>query len=216
MSLVMVSGGFDPYHDGHVEYISMARRYGDVIVALNSDAWLTRKKGDAFMPFEARERVMRSISGVCDVYAVDDEDDTVCEAIRSVKPDYFAKGGDRTKHNTPEISCCDELGVQVLFGLGAKINSSSDLIKRQWGEYLVLHRDEKFLVKLLILLPGKATSLQRHAHRVEHWIITSENKYRRVEAGEVHQLRNDGDKPMKVVEVWTGDILSETDIERFA
>ena len=129
---IMVSGGFDPVHIGHIRMIREASRYGDVIVVANSDDWLFRKKGFVFMEWEQRAEILSSIKGVVKVSGVDDSDGTVCHAIRRLKPDYFANGGDRKKHNTPEQSVCDELGVKMLWGIGGddKANSSSELIER--------------------------------------------------------------------------------------
>ena len=98
---VLVSGGFDPVHIGHIRMILDASKHGDVIVVANSDDWLYRKKGFVFMEFEQRAEILSAIKGVIKVSGVDDNDGTVCEAIRRLKPDYFANGGDREKHNTP-------------------------------------------------------------------------------------------------------------------
>ena len=129
---VMVSGGFDPVHVGHIRMIREAAKFGDVIVIANSDAWLHRKKGFNFMDFKARYEILDSIKGVILVDSVDDSDGTVCDAIRRHKPTYFANGGDRGKDNTPEVMLCRELGVKLLWGIGGeeKIQSSSDLIER--------------------------------------------------------------------------------------
>ena len=129
---IMVSGGFDPVHIGHIRMIIDASQHGDVFVVANSDDWLFRKKGFVFMEFEERAEILSSIKGVIKVSGVDDSDGTVCEAIRRLKPDYFANGGDRKKHNTPEQSVCEELGIEMLWGVGGdyKANSSSTLVER--------------------------------------------------------------------------------------
>ena len=129
---VMVSGGFDPVHIGHIRMILDASKHGDVIVVANSDDWLYRKKGFVFMEFEQRAEILASIKGVIKVSSVDDSDATVCEAIRRLKPDIFANGGDRKRHNTPEQAVCEELGVEMLWGVGGekKANSSSSLVER--------------------------------------------------------------------------------------
>jgi D-beta-D-heptose 7-phosphate kinase/D-beta-D-heptose 1-phosphate adenosyltransferase len=129
---IMVSGGFDPVHVGHIRMILEASKYGDVIVVANSDDWLFRKKGFVFMEFEQRAEVLSSIKGVILVSGVDDSDGTVREAIRRLKPDIFANGGDRKKHNTPEQFICEELGIEMLWGIGGenKANSSSELVER--------------------------------------------------------------------------------------
>ena len=131
-STVMVSGGFDPVHVGHIRLILEAAKFGDVIVIANSDKWLFRKKGFVFMTFEQRKEILDAIKGVILVDSVYDKDGTVCEAIRTHKPTYFANGGDRRRTNTPEVNLCQELGVEMLWGVGGdkKSESSSDLVKK--------------------------------------------------------------------------------------
>jgi D-beta-D-heptose 7-phosphate kinase/D-beta-D-heptose 1-phosphate adenosyltransferase len=129
---VMVSGGFDPVHAGHIRLIRHAAEFGDVIVVANSDEWLFRKKGFVFMEFERRIEILNAIKGVILVDSVDDSDETVCEAIRRLKPDYFANGGDRGRANTPEQNVCEELGIEMLWSIGGdeKLQSSSVLTKK--------------------------------------------------------------------------------------
>jgi len=129
---VMVSGGFDPVHVGHIRMIRAAAAFGDVIVIANSDEWLYRKKGFNFMDFEKRSEILNSIKGVILVDSVNDDDDTVCKAIVRHKPTYFANGGDRGKSNTPEQTVCEKLGVELLWGVGGdyKADASSELVKR--------------------------------------------------------------------------------------
>jgi cytidyltransferase-like protein len=132
MKRIMVSGGFDPIHVGHVKMIQDASRWGSVIVVVNSDEWLLRKKGYVFMPYEERVCILGNIKGVQIVSNVDDADGTVCEAIKRLRPDAFANGGDRRKDNTPEMKVCDELGIQMLWGIGGKDKpqSSSWLVNK--------------------------------------------------------------------------------------
>ena len=129
---VMVSGGFDPVHAGHIRMIRHAAKYGDVIVVANSDDWLYRKKGFIFMEWERRVEILNAIKGVVLVDSVDDTDGTVCEAIRRLHPTYFANGGDRGRSNTPEQTVCEELNIQLLWAIGGeeKVDSSSDLAKK--------------------------------------------------------------------------------------
>lgn len=129
---VLVSGGFDPVHVGHIRMIREASKYGDVIVIANSDDWLHNKKGFMFMDFNARHEILDSIKGVLLVDSVDDSDGTVCDALRRHRPTYFANGGDRGKDNTPEVLLCKELGIELLWGIGGeeKVESSSDLVKK--------------------------------------------------------------------------------------
>ena len=136
---IAVSGGFDPVHKGHIQMIREAAEYGRVIVILNSDDWLVRKKGYKFMSFEERAYIAGSIKGVTMVANVDDTDGTVCPALRRFKPDYFANGGDRYDTNTPEMTVCEELGIKMLWNIGGgKIQSSSTLVsKAKYGRRVI-------------------------------------------------------------------------------
>jgi cytidyltransferase-like protein len=126
---IAVSGGFDPLHFGHLRMFQDAAKAGDVIIILNSDEWLRRKKGYVFMPYAQRAEILYAIKGVMDVVNVDDSDGTVCEALRRLRPDYFANGGDRTEENTPELKLCCDLGIKTLFNIGGeKVASSSELV----------------------------------------------------------------------------------------
>ena len=117
---VMVSGGFDPLRIGHVQMIIEASKWGDVIVVLNSDEWLTREKKKISMPWRERAGILAAIKGVINVFEVDDTDSTVCEAIRRLLPTYFANGGPRCPINTPETSACEALGIKLLWNVGGK------------------------------------------------------------------------------------------------
>ena len=130
--LIAVSGGFDPVHIGHIRMIRDASRYGDVMVIINSDDWLMRKKGYVFMPWKERAEIMGNIKGVRLVTQVDDSDGTVCEALKKHKPDAFANGGDRKTENTPEMDVCEELGIQMMWSIGGndKPQSSSWLVDK--------------------------------------------------------------------------------------
>ena len=132
MKKIMVSGGFDPVHIGHIQMIEEASKWGVVTVVINSDEWLMRKKGYVFMPWKERAHIMGNVKGVVLVSGVDDSDGTVCKAIEQHRPDAFANGGDRKKENTPEMIVCDELGVQMLWGIGGKDKpqSSSWLVNK--------------------------------------------------------------------------------------
>lgn len=127
-SLVMCSGGFDPPHIGHLCYLRSAADYGLVLVVLNSDEWLLRKKGHVNMPWDERRELLSEWRCVWRVVSVDDEDGTVCRAVNQYRPRYFANGGDVTSTSTREAALCRELGVQLLHGVGgSKIRSS-----REW------------------------------------------------------------------------------------
>lgn len=137
MIIVLVTGGFDPIHSGHIEYLKHADQLGDIlIVGLNSDEWLTRKKGKPFMPWEERKVVLSHLNMVDAVIDFDDLDDTACNAISKVKNAYpefsvvFANGGDRTHENIPEMVFDD---VEFVFGVGGtdKKNSSSWILE-EW------------------------------------------------------------------------------------
>ena len=133
--IVLVTGGFDPIHSGHIEYFKEAKRIGDkLIVGLNSDAWLERKKGRAFMPYQEREAIVFNLKFVDSVYSFDDSDGSAIEFIKSIIKKYpndeiiFVNGGDRTQENIPEM-CFDN--VEFIFGVGGfdKKNSSSKIVK---------------------------------------------------------------------------------------
>lgn len=115
---VMISGGFDPIHVGHIRLIREAAKYGDVIVAMNSDEWIFRQKGFNSIGFKERKEFLMAIKGVLDVVSVCDEDDTVCAALIEHTPTYFANGGSRNETNTPEKIVCEELGIKMLWNIG--------------------------------------------------------------------------------------------------
>ena len=111
--------------------IRAASAFGGVIVIANSDEWLMRKKGYVFMPFEERAEILESIKGVVAVVKAKDDDDTVCETLKDLRPDAFANGGDRKGDNVPEVALCEELDIQMLWNVGGdKIQSSSWLVEK--------------------------------------------------------------------------------------
>jgi len=249
-TIVVVSGGFDPIHSGHIKLIKQARALGDMlIVGINSDEWLARKKGRAFMPWQERLCVLNNLSSVDEVYTFDDEDGTACHLLEQVRAHYpdariiFANGGDRTKNNIPEMSVA---GVEFVFGVGGsdKANSSSWILQewkapkteRAWGYYRVLHEaGPQVKVKELTVEPGQRLSMQRHQHRAEHWFVTQgtatvytinrksdaellgvfeQHQHIHIDRGEWHQLCNETDQPLRVVEIQYGDRCEEQDIQR--
>lgn len=135
-SLSIISGGFDPVHKGHVRLIKeAASQHGFVICILNSDEWLVRKKGRAFMPWEDRKEILEHMHYVAQVVPVDDADGTVCAGLKAIFAQYpgirltFCNGGDRVGENVPEVSLCNELGIHLAFNVGGgKVESSSRLI----------------------------------------------------------------------------------------
>lgn len=134
---ILVSGGMDPLHVGHLDMVEHAAEYAEVTVVLNTDEWLMRKKGYVFMPLRDRIRIVSALDAVRFVFPMSlfsgsDNDNTVIAAIRELKPTYFANGGDRTKENVPEQTICDELGVEMLWSIGGdhKAASSSELVQK--------------------------------------------------------------------------------------
>ena len=187
--IVLVTGGFDPVHSGHISYFKAARTLGDMlIVGLNSDEWLKRKKGRAFMPWNERLCVINNLAMVDEVYTFDDDDGSARHFIQQVRAHYpnaeliFANGGDRTEKNIPEMDV-DDPNIKFVFGVGGfnKANSSSWILeewkapqtRRPWGYYRVLHEASGVKVKELTVEPGAALSMQRHEQRAEFWLVSS-------------------------------------------
>lgn len=187
MKVVVVTGGFDPLHSGHIEYFTKAKELGDILlVGVNSDEWLSRKKGRAFMPIWERLEIVRNIKPVGHAFVFNDDDGSAIDAINFAKKMFpraeiiFANGGDRTADNIPEMSV---EGVTFEFGVGGdtKKNSSSWILdswkapktERPWGYYRVLHEVEGMKVKELTVMPKKCLSMQKHNHRSEYWIVSS-------------------------------------------
>jgi len=189
--VVVVSGGFDPLHSGHIAYLKEARKLGSkLIVAINSDDWLEAKKGRFFMPQSERAEIVKNLAFVDAVYANKPEDDAdgSCRAVLrnllNKMPDVdiiFANGGDRTKSNIPEMQINNKR-LSFKFGVGGedKKNSSSWILKewkyftekRVWGEFSNLFEDEAVKVKELIIEPGQGISYQRHFKRSELWFVS--------------------------------------------
>ena len=186
--VVLVTGGFDPLHSGHIAYFKEAKKLGDkLIVGVNSNEWLTRKKGKPFMPFEERVAIIKELEVVDKVIGFDDIDDSACQAIfhtmsTNTGTIIFANGGDRTNTTTPEYSMYgDHPNVEFVFGVGGedKKNSSSWILKewsqptteRAWGTYTVLDKGNGWQVKQLAFYPDRALSDQRHFKRSEHWHV---------------------------------------------
>ena len=190
-NVVLVTGGFDPLHSGHIEYFKAARQLGSkLVVGVNSDEWLTRKKGRPFMSIKDRIAIIKELKIVDEVISFDDTDGTACGAIyktlatnASGTKIIFANGGDRTNKNIPEIKTYGKTPwVEFAFGVGGKTkkNSSSWILdewkapktERQWGYYRVLHESgPEVKVKELTVEPGHKLSMQRHQHRSEHWFV---------------------------------------------
>ena len=140
MKIVAVSGYFDPLHKGHVELFKLSKGLagegGKLIVILNNDIQTKNKKGYCFMSAEDKKVILEALEVVDEVFISVDEDRTICKSLVAVKPDIFANGGDRKKggdmnNNTdiPELKICRELGIEMVDGVGEKIQSSSELVK---------------------------------------------------------------------------------------
>jgi len=186
--IVLVTGGFDPIHSGHIAYFNEAKNLGDIlVVGVNSDAWLTRKKGAPFMPLLERTNIVRNLRMVDHVIDFNDDDGSARHAIEMVRQSYprdqiiFANGGDRTNDNIPEMDVADN-NTKFVFGIGGfnKVNSSSWILQewkapkteRPWGYYRVLHEVSGMKVKELTVNPGCNLSMQRHWKRSEYWIVS--------------------------------------------
>ena len=137
-NIILVSGGFDPIHQGHIKLIKEASKHGSVVVLLNSDEWLRKKKGKEFHNFEERKIIMESIKGVIEVIAFDDSDTTCIDGIKKAKAKYanstikLANGGDRNQKTTPEKEYCEKNNIETIWEIGGKnkANSSSWLLKK--------------------------------------------------------------------------------------
>ena len=141
--IVVASGGFDPVHPGHASNLLESRKLGDaLVVVVNGDSFLRTKKGKAFQDLQTRCHIVSFLRGVDYVVPFEIENDqTVCEALRLIKPHVFAKGGDRAAPElVPEWGICQELGIEIVFGVGkAKAWTSSDFLK-EWGEHWIATR----------------------------------------------------------------------------
>jgi cytidyltransferase-like protein len=251
MKIVLCTGGYDPCHSGHIAYFKAAKTLGDrLIVGLNSDEWLVRKKGRPFMPLQERMAIVGNLSVVDEVVIYNDDDGSSCDAIRLVKQRYpdaeiiFANGGDRTRDNIPEMIFDD---VEFVFGVGGadKKNSSSWILEdwkkpkteRAWGYYRVLHEVGNHVkLKELTVNPNTCLSMQRHEKRAEFWFVAegeatvytvdpastdsevlstpTRHQHTWIRVNQWHQLCNETDQPLKLIEIQYGDNCIEEDIER--
>ena len=253
--IVLITGGFDPLHSGHIAYIKAARELGDsLIIGLNSDEWLRRKKGQEFMPWEERATIIAELQNVVRVINFDDSDNSAKDAIKKVRalnPQariIFANGGDRTKENIPEMDLLSEmLHLDFVFGVGGedKKNSSSWILQewkapktdRAWGYYRVLHEvGANTKLKELTVMPKTCLSMQRHDSRAEFWFVAegeatvytldqastdqevkcqlTMHEHTFIKVNEWHQLCNETDRPLKLIEIQYGERCVEEDIQR--
>jgi D-beta-D-heptose 7-phosphate kinase/D-beta-D-heptose 1-phosphate adenosyltransferase len=253
MKIVIVTGGFDPVHSGHLAYFQAAKQLGDrLVVGLNSDEWLTRKKGRPFMPMNERFALVNALRIVDEVITYNDDDGSSRDAIIRVRQQYpdaeiiFANGGDRTKDNIPEMDLAGSK-LSFVFGVGGedKKNSSSWILEdwkkprteRTWGYYRVLHEvGANTKLKELTVAPKTCLSMQRHDHRAEFWFVAEGtatvytldqastdpdikcqldiHEHTFIKCQEWHQLCNETDQPLKLIEIQYGTDCVEEDIER--
>lgn len=191
----LITGGFDPIHSGHLAYIKAASKFStNLIVGLNSDEWLLRKKGYVFMPWKERKAILKNIKYINKVIKYDDSNDHSSNAIKKsltlYEKVFFCNGGDRKEDNTPEQRFFG-LNDRVIFKYGVggnhKINSSSKItsnfifnqasslgrVHTPWGKHDLLKEDKSYKLKSLEVNPNECTSLQYHNHREEHWVVVS-------------------------------------------
>jgi D-beta-D-heptose 7-phosphate kinase/D-beta-D-heptose 1-phosphate adenosyltransferase len=191
--IVLVTGGFDPLHSGHVAYFTEAKKLGSkLVVGLNSDSWLTRKKGKPFLTIDERKIILEALEIVDSVITFNDSDGSANLAIYKCLQQYpeckiiFANGGDRTNTTTPEYNTYGKTPwVEFKWGVGGtdKKNSSSVILdnwktqrtERKWGYWRVLDDKGTIKTKELVINPGCSLSDQRHFYRSEHWYVLTGN-----------------------------------------
>jgi cytidyltransferase-like protein len=253
MKIVLCTGGYDPVHSGHRAYFQAARELGDrLVVGLNSDAWLARKKGKPFMPMSERFTLASGLRVVDEVITFDDLDGSSRDAIVRTRLKYpnaeiiFANGGDRTRDNIPEMDLVDA-NLTFVFGVGGedKKNSSSWILEdwkkprteRTWGYYRVLHEVGNHVkLKELTVAAKTCLSMQRHENRAEFWFVAegeatvytvdphsteydllaspAKHQHTWIRLNQWHQLCNETDQPLRLIEIQYGENCVEEDIER--
>jgi len=191
--VVLVTGGFDPLHSGHLAYFKAAKALGDtLVVGINSDSWLKRKKGRSFYTWDERFQLIKNLEMVDYVIEFNDDENNSINAIKQSTQTFpgakiiFANGGDRTAENIPEMGLLDDERykdhLEFVFSVGGdnKMNSSSWILEewkapkttRAWGYYRVLHEQGKEIkVKELTVGAKTCLSMQRHKDRAEHWFV---------------------------------------------
>lgn len=230
--IVLVTGGFDPLHSGHIEYFKEAKKLGlKLIVGINSDEWLTRKKGQPFMSWEERASIIRELKVVDEVIDFNDTNNSANFAIYKCLQKYpnskiiFANGGDRVNENTPEFKTYGNTPwVEFAWGVGGnnKRNSSSWILdswktqktERSWGYWRVLDNklDQGIKVKELVINPHSSLSDQKHKFRSEHWYILSGSLHMDTEYNSIKQTlhMNQNDTYVIGADVWH-KAVNETD-----
>ena len=191
--VVLVTGGFDPLHSGHLAYFKAAKALGDtLVVGINSDSWLKRKKGRSFYTWDERFQLIKNLEMVDYVIEFNDDENNSINAIKQATQTFpgakiiFANGGDRTAENIPEMGLLDDIrykdNLEFVFSVGGdnKMNSSSWILEewkapktsRAWGYYRVLHEQGKEIkVKELTVGAKTCLSMQKHKDRAEHWFV---------------------------------------------
>ena len=238
---IVVSGGFDPVHVGHLRMFKAASALvPNLIVIVNNDNFLIEKKGYVFMPLAERIEIIEGFGVVDMVVESIDTDLTVCKTLewlsKKENVKIFANGGDRdSKDAIPETEICEQNNITMKFNVGGgKVQSSSSLVSNEimkpWGSYKTFEKNKGFLVKRITVAPGEALSLQSHKHRSEHWLVASGvatvecdgekiylNQFESISIplGVKHRLLNESQKFLQIVEVQFGKHLSEEDITRF-
>tara|TARA_B100001996_G_scaffold383044_1_gene377052 strand:+ start:464 stop:1219 length:756 start_codon:yes stop_codon:yes gene_type:complete len=240
-SAIVISGGFDPIHIGHLRMIKDASKLGTkLIVIANCDRFLVDKKGYAFMPIGERLEILESFDGVDRAVESIDDDMTVCKTIEWLAQEEdiacFANGGDRiNEDDIPESLVCKKYGIEMEFNVGGgKIQSSSSLVggevKKPWGSYKTFEKGNGYLLKRMTINPGEILSLQSHENRSEFWYVSEgiatvecddnifdlkKHESTNIPQKSKHRLSNNSNGLLKVIEVQIGDVLSEDDITRY-
>ncbi len=244
MKTIVVSGGFDPVHVGHLEMLENAKKLGNhLIVILNSDRFLKEKKGFVFMKYKERKKILKGFSCVDEVIKCIDRDNTVCATLKMLsdknKVDIFANGGDRKAiSDIPEYEICKNNNIEMVFDVGGdKIQSSSDLTKqftnykedRPWGNFENLLEEKNYKLKKLIIFPKQQISFQFHKFRQEKWFVVKGRGY--VHIGDkkfeckkgsffeifkeqTHSIENTGKLNLEIIEFQFGEKVLEEDIVR--
>jgi len=242
----LCTGGFDPIHLGHMNYLEAGRALVDtLVVGVNSDQWLIRKKGRFFLPSHERLAIVDNLKPVNHAFLFNDDDNSAIDAIKKVQAMFpghmikFLNGGDRTKDNIPELTL---EGIDFVFGVGGdtKINSSSWILNdwktpktiRTWGHWLIVHEGPGVKVKQISVRPGGALSDQRHSFRDELWFVSKGSARVKInhsddhiincrenffiKANTWHKLINNSDADrLEVIEIQFGEKCVEDDIERW-
>lgn len=218
-NIALVSGGFDPLHRGHIQYMKAAKVYSDyLIVALNSDDWLQRKKKFFFMSWQERVGIIENLSFVDQVIAFDDSDDSasdsISESLKIADQVLFCNGGDRSNNNCQELNDFEnDPRVTFHFGVGGdnklnssswmikdfykkysslvennEVNTSNEVVNAPWGSHEALIDKEGYKFKELKVNPGSKLSLQKHYHREEFWLIHKGSAFVEVDGVEQNLL----------------------------